>query len=117
MTTKEIEVLCPCCGTRLFVDVGTSKVLRRVEPTPEGADREVAGAGRWERAAETVAKRPGRAGEKLESALESEQKRSGALDDLFESARERIEKRARKRGPLDGPDAQDAPDVRGDSDA
>ncbi|MEM7518340.1 MAG: hypothetical protein AAF368_15640 [Planctomycetota bacterium] len=113
MSSKEIDVLCPCCDTLLTVDVLTAKVLRRTSgperaalekrsedsETPEDAEK--VREDRWGAASERVASRPGNALEKLENALESERERSTDLDDLFDSAKKRLEDRKNQKGPLD----------------
>src|SRR5258707_1256218 len=38
MSSKEVEVTCPCCTARLTVDVRTGQVLKRQLPVKEGTE-------------------------------------------------------------------------------
>lgn len=91
MSAKQIDVTCPCCSTRLTVDVGTGQVLRRIGPDaaaggPPDKDR-------WVSAQERVRERTKSGEDKLESALDHERGKSARFDELFQKARE---KNARK---------------------
>ena len=87
MSAKQIEVTCPCCSTRLTVDVLTAQVLRRSQP--EEAGPAAGGADRWTTAQDRVRGRT-QAGEgKLESALEQERGKAKRFDELFDKAREK----------------------------
>jgi hypothetical protein len=97
MSAKQIDVTCPCCATRLTVDVLTAQVLRRSPPAGE-PERETAGEpgrDRWTSAQEKVRERTKSGEDRLESALEQERGKSKRFDDLFEKARE---KHTRKPG-------------------
>src|SRR5262245_4467943 len=52
MSAKQIDVTCPCCSTRLTVDVLTRQILRRT--TPEAAQETASGKDRWNSAQERV---------------------------------------------------------------
>ena len=97
MDAKQIDVTCPCCNTRLTVDVRTAQVLRR--SAPEGARQEAGTGGegkdRWASAQEKVRERTKSGEDRLESALEQERGKSKRFDELFEKARE---KHTRKPG-------------------
>lgn len=97
MSAKQIDVTCPCCSTRLTVDVLTAQVLRR-SPPADGPEREAeggTGADRWASAQDRVRERTKSGEDRLESALEQERGKSKRFDDLFQKARE---KHARKPG-------------------
>lgn len=92
MESKEVEVTCPCCASRLTVDALTAKVLRfRPAPAAGGNPEE----GRlqvgtdWDSAFGRVRERSQESAEKLESALDRERRRERDLDELFRRARER----------------------------
>jgi hypothetical protein len=87
MGAKEIEITCPCCQSRLQVDVLTGRVLRH-ESTAAGSDAR----DRWESAQDRVRDRTASGLEKLDRALESERGKAGRLDDLFRKAQERMTK-------------------------
>jgi hypothetical protein len=97
MSAKQIDVTCPCCSTRLTVDVLTAQVLRRAPPAA-AAEREPdseLGADRWASAQERVRERTKSGPDRLENALEQERGKSKRFDELFEKARE---KHTRKTG-------------------
>jgi|SoiMethySBSTD1v2_1073268.scaffolds.fasta_scaffold913742_2 hypothetical protein len=101
MSAKQIDVTCPCCSTRLTVDVLTAQVLRR-SPPAEAPDRESAGApaaDRWASAQERVRDRSKSGEDRLESALEQERGKSKRFDDLFEKAREKHVKKPGEDSP------------------
>ena len=90
MNAKEIEVLCPCCATRLLVDVRTGTILRR---TTAAAQEPAPGEDRWDSASKKVRDRTLSGAEKLESALEDERTKESRFDELFRKA---TDKHARK---------------------
>ncbi|MFT7670856.1 MAG: hypothetical protein ACI8X5_003569 [Planctomycetota bacterium] len=96
MQNKQIDVDCPCCTTRLTVDVLTQTVVRAVSPQELDAfgDPIVPGK-RWDSAKERVDQRSASAEDRLESALNEEKGKESHLDDLFKKANEKIEKRKR----------------------
>ena len=87
MSAKQIDVTCPCCATRLTVDVLTGQILRRTGPaaSEEGAS----GKDRWISAQERVRERSKTGEDKLESALDHERGKSARFDELFKQAREK----------------------------
>ena len=87
MSAKQIDVTCPCCATRLTIDVLTAQVLRRSQPAE--AEAPAGGADRWTAAQERVRGRTQTGEDKLESALEQERGKSKRFDDLFDKAREK----------------------------
>jgi hypothetical protein len=97
MSAKQIDVTCPCCSTRLTVDVLTAQVLRRSSPgeRSESEPGAEAGADRWSSAQARVRERTKSGEDRLENALEQERGKSKRFDELFEKARE---KHTRKPG-------------------
>lgn len=96
MNKKELEIVCPCCGSQLTVDLRTEKVVRqRASGSRSAEDRPPTGgpveAGDWEAMVERVRDRAGESADKLESALDRERKRETDLDDLFRRVRERVD--------------------------
>lgn len=87
MSAKQIDVTCPCCSTRLTVDVLTRQILRR--ESPEAAQEGVSGKDRWNSAQERVRDRTKSSEGKLESALDNERGKSARFDELFQKAREK----------------------------
>lgn len=85
MDAKEIEVRCPCCTARLWVEPGTGRVLRTVEAEEAPGPAK----DRWESAEQKVRERTRSGADKLESALEAERTKESRFDDLFQKAREK----------------------------
>ena len=84
MAAKDVEVVCPCCSTRLTVDVLTGRVLRRQEAAQEGTKTPKRDA--WEAAQERVRSRSDDSARKLESALDHERTKEARFDELFRKA-------------------------------
>jgi hypothetical protein len=87
MSAKQIEVTCPCCATRLTVDVLTSKVMRQTQApgaTPTAEDKD-----RWASAQDRVRDRTTAGEDKLKSALEYERTKGKRFDDLFDKAKDK----------------------------
>lgn len=98
MSPKQIEVTCPCCDTRLTVDVLTSTVLKHAPPEQlDETGKPVLDEGRWDSATARVRDRKSTSLDKFDAALGKEQSREKDLDDLFEKA-----KRKAKRAGDDG---------------
>jgi len=87
MSAKQIDVTCPCCSTRLTVDVLTRQILRRT--SPEAAQEGLSGKDRWNSAQERVKERTKSGEDKLESALDHERGKSARFDELFQKARQK----------------------------
>ena len=88
METKQIDVTCPCCNTRLTIDVLTRAILRHAPPeTVDETGKPVLDEGRWDEANRKVAGRRQASLDKFEAALGKEQRREKDLDELFEKAR------------------------------
>jgi hypothetical protein len=94
METKDLHVECPCCQSRLEVDVRTGKILRwgrKTESDPSG--KPIVGESHWGGATERVSKRLGTAADKFDQSLQRERTRSRDLDDLFRKASEKLDPR------------------------
>jgi hypothetical protein len=91
MSSKEVDVTCPCCTARLTVDVRTGQVLKRQLPAKEGAQGPAKDA--WESAQDRVRERTAEGKRKLDSALDYERTKEARFDELFKKA---TEKRAPK---------------------
>lgn len=90
---KEVEVTCPCCESRLSVDVRTSQVLRwRAAPKAgeEGPERKSQD---WGAAQKRVEGRLGSAADKFDEGLQRERSREGDLDDLFRKANDKLRRK------------------------
>lgn len=86
MSAKEIEITCPCCQSRLAVDVLTAKVMRHEAAGPP-ATRDT-----WASAQDKVRGRTASGTDKLDQALESERGKASRLDDLFRKAKDKLDK-------------------------
>jgi hypothetical protein len=95
MDAKEIEVRCPCCEARLWVEATSGRVLRTVAgagtvgPAQERDAAEPPAEDRWTSAAKKVRDRASSSADKLESALEAERTKESRFDALFDQAREK----------------------------
>jgi len=97
MGTKQIDVVCPCCNTRLTVDVLTRKILRHAAPEQiDETGKAVLDPGRWDSATKRVVGRGATSADKFESALGKEKTRSGDLDDLFDKAKRKVQDRKQR---------------------
>ncbi|MEM9380359.1 MAG: hypothetical protein AAGB93_10465 [Planctomycetota bacterium] len=94
---KEIEIDCPCCESRLLVDVRTQTVLRHTpkvsldefgKPVQDGA--------RWDAANQTVQERKSRGTDAFDAALDREKSRARDLDDLFQKAKGKVDERTKR---------------------
>lgn len=94
METKQLEVTCPCCATRLLVDVRTETVLRarRKEELDETGKPKV-GDKDWAEALGKVRTRTDEAPSKLDELLQKERDKRSRLDDLFKSASDKLKER------------------------
>ena len=88
MSAKEIEIRCPCCTAKLFVDVRTGAVLRASPAAGSDAGAEPK-RDAWDAAQQRVRDRSRTGAEKLESALEDERTKEARFDDLFKKATEK----------------------------
>jgi len=94
MEVKDVEVTCPCCGTRLTVDARTRKILRSRPPKEtDEAGKPVVGEKDWDRISSRVEGRLGAAASKFEENLSKERTKEKDLEDLFKKASEKIKKK------------------------
>lgn len=94
MENKQIEVDCPCCSSKLTIDVLTRTVMRALSPQElEANDPTERAADRWGKAAERVEGRGAKAKDKLESAISMEKSKESRLDDLFDQANEKLKRK------------------------
>jgi hypothetical protein len=92
MERKQLEIACPCCKSRILLDLGTGQVLRTRRPEEyDAAGRPLVSPGDWDQALGRVQGREDQAKDKLEAALDREKRREADLEDLFKKARERAE--------------------------
>ncbi|MEW6070988.1 MAG: hypothetical protein AB1726_00145 [Planctomycetota bacterium] len=103
MEQKDVEVTCPCCGTRITVDVRTRHILRSRPPErTDDTGRPVVDKTDWDRVSARVEGRLGAAKEKFENGLAKERTREQDLDDLFRRASEKAKE---QKGPEDEEEA------------
>jgi len=93
MDSKQLEISCPCCATRLTIDVRTESVLRarRAEET-DATGKPKVGEKDWSEALGRVQKRTADAPSKLDEALQKERDKRSRLDDLFSQANEKLKR-------------------------
>ncbi len=100
MSSKEIEVRCPCCESTLVVDVLTAKVLKHAPKEKlDATGRVVLDENRWDSAKTKVSGRGKRGGDAFDQALGKEQTRDSDLDDLFKKAKDKVDKRGKGELP------------------
>jgi len=91
MAAKDLEITCPCCESRLEVDLRTGKVLRWSRKSElDEAGKPVVRESDWNSATERVSKRMGSANDKFDETLTREKNREKDLDDLFRKASEKL---------------------------
>jgi hypothetical protein len=92
METKEIEVDCPCCSSRLTIDVRTSKVVKsRPKQQFDEAGRPKVGEEDWSQAFGKVKTREETREDLLGSMLDKERRRSADLDERFRAAKKKLD--------------------------
>ena len=93
MERKQIEIDCPCCASRILVDVRTGQILRTRRPAgTDEAGRKTVSQAEWQDALGRVKERKAGGEDRLEQALDRERRREQDLDDLFRQARDRAGK-------------------------
>jgi hypothetical protein len=94
MDSKQLEIACPCCATRLLIDVRTGTLLRsrRPEETDDTGKPKV-GEKDWSEALGKVEKRSAEAPSKLDAALAREREKTARFDELFRQAEDKAKKR------------------------
>ncbi len=91
MDTKQVEVECPCCRSRLEIDVRTASVVRWRKPgETDETGKPVVRESDWNEASERVSQRLGTAGDKFDQSLSREKSRAQDLDELFRKASDKL---------------------------
>lgn len=94
METKEIEIACPCCSTRLTIDVRTSTVLRARRPEElDITGKPKLGEKDWSDALGRVRSRSDEAPSKLDELLAKERDKRSRLDDAFKAANDKLKQK------------------------
>jgi hypothetical protein len=94
---KDVEVCCPCCGTRLLVDIITGKVLRQRRADSQGAETSAS----LDDIASEVVERKKSIPSAFDSAVSTVKNRRAGLEDSFEKAVQK-EKKGKKEGKDEG---------------
>ena len=94
MDAKSVDISCPCCESRLEVDVRTGTVVRwakKSELDESGKPR--VRESDWGAANQRVQGRLGSATDKFDASLTREQSRGKDLDELFKKASDKLKKK------------------------
>ena len=91
MSSREIELTCPCCSARLVVDTRTAQVMKTVRKDEVSGEKPAAD--RWSSAEAKVRDRSQSGLDKLDSALEYERGKKDRFDDLFKKATDKHRKK------------------------
>ena len=91
METKQIEIDCPCCKTRLLVDVRTGQLLRTLRPEElDSEGKPVVSERDWDEALGKVRGRTESRESRLDEALNRERDKASRLDELFRQAKDKL---------------------------
>lgn len=91
METKQLEVACPCCHSRLLIDVRTGKLLRTLRAEElDATGKPVVGERDWSEAVGRVRERERSSTSRLDDALAAERGKADKLDDLFRKAKQKL---------------------------
>jgi hypothetical protein len=97
MESKDIQVTCPCCESRIEVDARTGTVLRwRRKEELDETGKPIVRESDWRAASERVGKRLGTATDRFEQGLSREKGRADDLDELFRKANEKLKRKGRE---------------------
>lgn len=89
MESKQVEFLCPCCSSRLVLDLRTQKVVRSQRPAElDSQGKPKVGERDWGQALGKVQDREQQGEGRLEQALRKEKDKARTLDELFRKAGE-----------------------------
>lgn len=92
MDTRQIEITCPCCQTRLSIDVRTQQVMRSAPAAELDAEgKPKVGDADWTRAISKVRERSTSGADRMDAALESERSKTARLEERFREARRKLE--------------------------
>ena len=93
MERKQIEIDCPCCTSRILIDVRTGQILRTRRPAATGeTGSEGVSQADWQDALGRVRERSSGRDDRLEQALDRERRRERDLDERFEQAKDKAVK-------------------------
>jgi uncharacterized Zn finger protein (UPF0148 family) len=88
---KDLTVTCPCCESRLEIDVRTGTLVRwRKKGETDETGKPVMRESDWTSASERVSQRLGSATDKFDQSLSREKNRAKDLDELFRKANEKL---------------------------
>jgi hypothetical protein len=91
MESKEVKLDCPCCQSRLEIDVRTGTILRwRRKGETDETGKPVLRDSDWAAASDRVSRRSGAAVDKFDESLMREKSRTQDLDELFRKANEKL---------------------------
>lgn len=94
MDTKEVRIDCPCCSSRLEIDVRTGTVVRwRAKTETDEVGKPVLGERDWGAATSKVQGRQGAAADKFDESLSREKARARDLDELFRKANDALRRK------------------------
>ncbi len=94
MSAREIHVSCPCCESRLEIDVRTGAVLKWRRPEElDATGKPIVRQADWDEATGKVKDRMETALDKFDASLDREKNRAKDLDDLFLKAKDKLDKR------------------------
>lgn len=94
MDTKDVKLVCPCCESRLEVDVRTGKVVRwSRKGESDETGKPVMRESDWSTASERVSQRLGSAADKFDDSLSREKTREQDLEDLFRKASDKLKRK------------------------
>ena len=92
MESKQIEVDCPCCRSRLLVDVRTQTVMRSARPEElDTSGKPKVSEEDWDQALGKVRGRAQDREQRMQAAVDREKERQSKLDQLFDDARRKLE--------------------------
>lgn len=92
MEAKQIEIACPCCNSRLMIDVRSQKVLRHLRPEElDATGKPIVRDADWNEAFNKVRGRSEGVGDKFDQALNRERTRAKDLDALFDRANDSLD--------------------------
>lgn len=92
MSDKQIEIDCPCCASRILIDIRTGTILRTRKPGEVDVEtgKPKVGEADWADALGKVRRRTDSGLSKLDDALARERDKTSRLDDLFKKASEKL---------------------------
>jgi hypothetical protein len=94
MDTKSLEIACPCCESRLEIDVRTGKIVRWARKTElDESGKPRVRESDWGQASQKVQERLGGAADKFDQSLSREKSRGRDLDELFKKASDKLKKK------------------------